>query len=41
MLDAAYAATPERFRQPPQAPKIPDVAWINQPEEEPATPIAN
>ena len=41
VLDAAYAATPERFRQPPQAPKIPDVAWINQPEEEPATPIAN
>ena len=41
VLDAAYAATPSRFRRPPQAPKIPDVSWINQPEEEPATPIAN
>jgi putative transposase len=41
VLDAAYAATPGRFRRPPQAPTIPDIAWINQPEEESATPIAD
>jgi len=40
-LDAAYKARPDRFRRPPQAPRIPDVAWINQPQEEPATPTAN
>jgi putative transposase len=41
VLDAAFAARPDRFRQPPQAPRIPDVAWINRPEEELATAIAN
>lgn len=41
VLDAAYTATPGRFRRPPEAPNIPDVAWINQPKQEPATPIAN
>jgi putative transposase len=35
VLDAAYAAQPDRFRRPPQAPRIPDVAWINRPEEVP------
>lgn len=33
VLDAAYAAMPERFRTPPQAPRIPDAFWINRPEE--------
>ena len=31
VLDAAYAARPDRFRRPPQAPKLPASAWINQP----------
>ena len=31
VLDAAYAARPDRFRRPPQAPKLPARAWINQP----------
>ena len=31
VLDAAYAARPDRFRRPPQAPKLPAKAWINQP----------
>ena len=35
VLDAAYAAMPERFRTPPQAPRIPEVFWINRPEEAP------
>lgn len=34
-LDAAYAANPNRFsRQRPEAPKLPTVAWINQPNPE-------
>jgi putative transposase len=34
-LDAAYAANPDRFsRQRPEAPKLPTVAWINQPTPE-------
>lgn len=34
VLDAAYAATPERFRnKAPTAPRLPRVAWINQPKE--------
>lgn len=34
-LDAAYAARPERFgHRRPTAPKIPTVAWINQPSQE-------
>lgn len=40
VLDAAYAAHPDRFRQPPRAPRIPEATWINQPEEQPLTPIA-
>ncbi len=34
VLDAAYVAMPHRFRRPPTPPCIPDVAWINKPEEE-------
>jgi putative transposase len=37
VLDAAYAYHPQRFRKPPSAPRIPEAAWINQPEE---TPLA-
>ena len=33
VLDAAYAAHPERFRRPPTAPMLPTAAWINRPEE--------
>jgi putative transposase len=34
VLDAAYAANPERFvHKPPQPPKLPTTAWINRPEE--------
>ncbi len=33
-LDAAYQANPARFRgRRPQAPKLPQTAWINQPQE--------
>jgi putative transposase len=36
-LDAAYAANPARFRhRPPQPPKLPTVAWINEPTEDAA-----
>ncbi len=35
VLDAAYAAHPERFRRPPDAPRIPAATWINRPEEAP------
>ncbi|HVE45888.1 MAG TPA: IS3 family transposase [Acidimicrobiales bacterium] len=35
VLDAAYAAKPGRFRKPPSAPRLPEAAWINQPEEVP------
>lgn len=31
VLDAAYAARPDRFRRPPKAPELPRKAWINQP----------
>jgi putative transposase len=35
VLDAAYAATPERFvRRPPQPPALPTGAWINKPDRE-------
>jgi putative transposase len=34
-LDAAYQAHPERFRRRPTAPRIPEAAWINRPEEVP------
>jgi putative transposase len=40
VLDAAYAAHPERFvRKPPTPPALPTVAWINQPEEDPPGPV--
>lgn len=35
VLDAAYTAQPQRFRQPPQAPQLPTATWINQPEDTP------
>lgn len=32
VLDAAYAAHPERFvRKPPEPPKLPNGSWINKP----------
>jgi putative transposase len=34
VLDAAYAANPARFRQPPQAPRLPETTWINRPAAE-------
>jgi putative transposase len=38
VLNAAYAAHPERFvRKPPQPPPLPAAAWINEPKEDPAT----
>jgi putative transposase len=40
VLDAAYATHPERFRQPPSAPRVPRATWINRPEETPLTPAA-
>ncbi len=34
-LNAAYAANPARFRhRPPTPPKLPSVAWINEPTQE-------
>ena len=34
-LDAAYAANPARFRhRPPAPPKLPTVAWINEPNQQ-------
>ena len=34
-LDAAYAANPARFRhRRPEPPKLPTVAWINEPPED-------
>ena len=34
VLDAAYAAHPERFvRQPPRPPKLPTTVWINPPDQ--------
>ena len=35
VLDAAYAAHPERFRRPPSAPRLAEATWINRPEEAP------
>lgn len=37
VLDTAYAARPDRFWKPPQAPEVPKATWINRPEEEPDT----
>jgi putative transposase len=34
-LDLAYHQRPDRFRQPPCAPRIPEATWINPPQEEP------
>jgi hypothetical protein len=35
VLNAAYAAHPERFvRKPPAPPALPTAAWINKPEED-------
>jgi hypothetical protein len=35
VLDAAYAAPPERFvRDPPRPPAVPTAAWINKPDSE-------
>ena len=34
VLDAAYAAHPERFpRKHPEPPKLPTVSWINPPDQ--------
>lgn len=34
VLDLAFAAHPERFvRKPPEPPKLPDVSWINKPDD--------
>ena len=38
VLDTAYTTHPERFRQPPTAPRIPEATWINRPDEQPLTP---
>ena len=35
VLDAAFATKPGLFRRRPQAPRIPEVSWINRPEEPP------
>jgi putative transposase len=35
ILDQAYRTHPERFRQPPTAPRLPEATWINRPEETP------
>jgi hypothetical protein len=32
-LATAYHIHPERFRRPPAPPKLPTIAWINQPPE--------
>ncbi|MFJ9367827.1 transposase [Nocardia sp. NPDC101769] len=34
VLTAAYAANPGRFRRPPNPPKLPTSAWINEPPKE-------
>jgi len=39
ILNAAYAATPERFvRRPPRPPALPTAAWINKPEDTTPSP---
>ncbi len=38
VLQAAYAATPERFvRRPPTPPQLPTAVWINKPTTEEIT----
>lgn len=40
VLDAAYAAHPERFvRKPPTPPALPTMAWINRPQDDPAETV--
>jgi putative transposase len=39
VLNTAYAAHPQRFRQPPLAPQLPTTVWINKPREEPTTSL--
>lgn len=34
-LDRAYAAHPERFARRPRPPALPEVAWINEPSDQP------
>lgn len=34
VLDRAYAANPQRFARPPTPPRLPTIAWINQPTPE-------
>jgi putative transposase len=34
VLDAAYAASPNRFAKPPVPPRLPTAAWINEPTPE-------
>ena len=41
VLDTAYARHPERFRQPPSAPRIPEATWINPPQETTPTTTTN
>ena len=39
VLDAAFAAHPERFvRKPPKPPELPTQVWINKPTPEEKTP---
>jgi putative transposase len=34
ILAGAYAQHPERFvRKPPEPPKIPEISWINRPDQ--------
>jgi putative transposase len=40
VLDTAYQTHPQRFRQPPHAPRLPEATWINPPQETPLTPAA-
>jgi putative transposase len=40
VLDAAYLAHPERFRKPPSAPRLPEAAWINRPEDLPIATVS-
>lgn len=40
VLDTAYLDHPERFRKPPSAPRLPEAAWINRPEDLPIAPLS-
>jgi putative transposase len=41
-LSAAYAANPARFRyREPEPPRLPTVAWINDPARSPEPPAQN